>query len=177
MRQQDGLNRDALKQSGLTACPIFQGKFQYLAPGGAVAQEGACRLHFDAQTLTLTPENGAALAFDLGDLDAVTAADWEVRLPLYTGRSIVLRQLGKSYDTVAHDLTDAYRNRAVQCMLLEDMGEVSRFTGNFEMSGGGAGTARDSTLQEQSRGAARSGQEFSVAAGGYRRRQARLGRV
>ena len=121
--------------------PDFQGKFQYLAPGGAVAQEGACRLHFDAQALTLTPENGAALAFDLGDLDAVTAADWEVRLPLYTGRSIVLRQLGKSYDTVAHDLTDAYRNRAVQCMLLEDMGEVSRFTGNFEMSGGGAGTA------------------------------------
>ena len=114
--------------------PDFQGKFQYLAQGGAATQEGACRVHFDAQTLSLTPESGAALAFDLGDLDAVTAADWEVRLPLYTGRTIVLRQLGKAYDNLAHDLTDAYRNRAVQCMLLEDMSEVARFTGNFELA-------------------------------------------
>ena len=113
----------------------FQGKFQYLAPDGTATQQGACRLHFDAQTLTLTPESGAALAFDLGDLDAVTAADYEIRLPLYTGRSIVLRQLGKSYDTLAHDLSDAYRNRTVQCMLLEDIGEIARFTGNFELTG------------------------------------------
>ena len=114
--------------------PDIQGKFQYLAPTGAATQEGTCRVHFDAQTLTLTPESGAALAFDLGDLDAVTAADWEVRLPLYTGRTIVLRQLAKAYDNLAHDLTDAYRNRAVQCMLLEDMGEIARFTGNFELT-------------------------------------------
>jgi hypothetical protein len=115
--------------------PDFQGKFQYLAQGGAATQEGACRVHFDAQTLTLTPENGAPLVFDLGDLDAVRAADYEVRLPLYTGRTIVFKQLGRAYDTVAHDLTDAYRNRTVQCMLLEDMGEVARFTGNFESQG------------------------------------------
>jgi len=113
----------------------FQGKFQYLSQGGAVTQEGGCRLHFEAQTFTLTPENGTALVFDLGDLDAVTAADYEVRLPLYTGRSIVLRQFGKSYDTLAHDLADAYRNRVLQCMLLEDMEEVARFTGNFKASG------------------------------------------
>lgn len=71
--------------------PDFHGKFQYVSPGGATAQEGGCRLHFDKQTLTLTPDAGAALAFDLGDIDAVTAADWEVRLPLYTGRVVVLR--------------------------------------------------------------------------------------
>ena len=87
--------------------PDFQGKFQYLAQGGTPAQEGACRVHFDAQTLTLTPETGAALAFDLGDLDAVSAADYEVRLPLFTGRTLVLRQLGKAFDNLAHDLTDA----------------------------------------------------------------------
>jgi len=123
--------------------PDFQGKFQYLAPGGAASQEGACRLRFDAQTLTLTPDNGAALAFDLGDLDAVTAADWELRLPLYTGRTIVLRQFGKSFDNLAHDLTEAWRNRTVQCLLLEDLSEVARFTGNFEMlgSGGASGAA------------------------------------
>jgi hypothetical protein len=118
--------------------PDFQGKFQYLAQGGAVAQEGACRIHFDAQTLTLTPTTGAALAFDLGDLDAVTAAEWEIRLPLYTGRTIVLRQLGKSYETLAHDLTDAYRNRTVQCLLLEDMAELARFTGTFDLTGNSA---------------------------------------
>lgn len=112
-----------------------QGKFQYLGQGGAVTQEGACRIHWDAQTLTLTPTAGAALAFDLGDLDAVTAAEWEVRLPLYTGRTIVLRQLGKSYETLAHDLTEAYRNRTVQCLLLEDMAEVARFSGTFEWTG------------------------------------------
>src|SRR5512142_882711 len=106
----------------------FQAKFQYLAAGGAIAQEGSCRLHFDALTLTLTPDNGAALASDLGDLDAVIADDWQIRLPLYTGKTLVLRQLGKSYDNLSHDLTEAYRNRAVQCMLLEDMGEVARFS-------------------------------------------------
>ena len=119
----------------------FQGKFQYLAQGGTATQEGACRLHFDAQNLTLTPDSGAALTFDLGDLDAVTAADYEIRLPLYTGRTLVLRQMGRAYDTLAHDLTDAYRNRVVQCMLLEDMAEVSRFTGTVELAGGQAGAA------------------------------------
>jgi hypothetical protein len=112
----------------------FQGKFQYLAHDGAVAQEGACRVRFNAQTLTLSPASGAALVFDLGDLDAVTAADWEIRLPLYTGRAIVLRQLGKAYDTFAHDLLEAYRNRTVQCLLLEDMGEIARFNGNYEVT-------------------------------------------
>ena len=115
--------------------PDFQGKFQYLEKNGSPSQQGACRLSFDAQTLTLTPDTGAAIVCDLGDLDAVTAADWEIRLPLYTGRKIVLSQFGRSYETLAHDLTDAYRNRCVQCMLLEDMGEIARFTGNFEISG------------------------------------------
>ena len=117
----------------------FQGKFQYL--GGPAAQEGACRVHFDAQTFTLTPDNGAALVFDLGDLDAVSAANWEIRLPLYTGRTLVLRQFGKAYETLAHDLTEAYRNRAVQCMLLEDMGEVARFSGNVERTDSPSGPA------------------------------------
>ncbi len=95
-------------------------------------QQGACSLHFDAQTLTLTPESGGAIAFDLGDLDAVTAAEWELRLPLYTGRTLLLRQFGKSFETLAHDLSDAYRNRIVQCLLLEDMDELARFTAHCE---------------------------------------------
>lgn len=117
----------------------FQGKFQYL--GGAAAQEGACRVHFDKQTFTLTPDSGTALVFDLGDLDAVSAANWEIRLPLYTGRTVVLRQFGKAYETLAHDLTEAYRNRILQCMLLEDLAEVALFNGNVEVAGGAAGAA------------------------------------
>ena len=111
----------------------FSGKFQYLNPDGSVAQEGACRAQFDAQNFTLTPESGAPMAFDLGDLDALAAADWEIRLPLYTGNTIVLRQLGKAYETLAHDLLDSYRDRALQCLLLEDLQETARFQGTFTL--------------------------------------------
>jgi hypothetical protein len=125
----------------------FQGKFQYLAPGGAIAQEGACRVQWNAQTLSLTPAAGAALAFDLGDLDAVSAGDWEIRLPLYAGRTIVLRQLGKSFETLARDLTEAYRNRTVQCLLLEDMAEVARFSGTFEWTGSAVGETQSGSAE------------------------------
>ena len=111
----------------------FSGKFQYLNPDGSVAQEGACRAQFDAQNFTLTPESGAPMAFDLGDLDALAATDWEIRLPLYTGNTIVLRQLGKAYETLAHDLLDSYRDRALQCLLLEDLQETARFQGTFTL--------------------------------------------
>jgi hypothetical protein len=112
----------------------FQGKFQYLDSRGAATQEGPCRAHFDAQTFMLTPESGAAMALDLGDIDAVVAADWEIRLPLYTGKTILLHQLGKAYETVAHDLLAACHNRALQCLLLEDMQEIARFNGTFELA-------------------------------------------
>jgi|SRR5579863_5232710 len=111
----------------------FQAKFQYLNSSGAATQEGPCQTQFDTQTFTLTPESGSAMAFDLGDIDAVMAADWEIRLPLYTGNTILLRQLGKAYETVAHDLLEAHRNRILQCLLLEDMQEITRFNGTFAL--------------------------------------------
>jgi hypothetical protein len=46
-----------------------------------------------------------------------------------------LRQLGKSYENLVHDLTEAYGDRTIQCLLLEDMSEITRFPGNFELSG------------------------------------------
>jgi hypothetical protein len=115
----------------------YNGKFQYLTEAGGVAQEGACRVQFDAENFTLTPDSGAAMAFDLGDLNAVTAADYEVRLPLYTGKTILLRQFGKAYETLAHDLLEAYRARAIQCLLLEDLQEIARFPGTFELTPAG----------------------------------------
>src|SRR5215510_14785980 len=122
------------QQSRLTRMAELHGKFQYLNPDGTVSQEGGCRAQFDAETFTLTPDSGAPMAFDLGDVDAVTPADWEIRLSLYTGNTIVLRQLGKAYETVAHDLLDAYRDRALQCLLLEDLQEIARFPGTFTLS-------------------------------------------
>src|SRR5436309_2266480 len=111
----------------------FNGKFQYLAAGGSVAQQGPCRIQFDDEKFTLTPESGAPMTFDLGDLNAVVTADWELGLPLYTGSSIVLRQFGKSFEPLSHDLLEAYRKRAIQCLLLEDLEELKRFPGNFEL--------------------------------------------
>jgi len=116
----------------------FAGKFRYLEPAGGALQEGPCRVQFDAQTFTLTPESGAPLAFDLGDIDALVAAEWEIRLTLFTGRSIVLRQFAKTYDTLAQTLTAAYRERAIRCLLLEDMTETARFEGQFELTAAGA---------------------------------------
>ncbi|HEY6351061.1 MAG TPA: hypothetical protein VI636_16785 [Candidatus Angelobacter sp.] len=112
----------------------FNAKFQYLEASGAVSQEGACHAQFDAQTFTLTPESAPPMVFDLGDLDAVAAADWEIRLPLYTGNTIFLRQMGRAYETLAHDLLDAYRDRALQCLLLEDLQEIARYNGTFELT-------------------------------------------
>jgi hypothetical protein len=112
----------------------FTGKFQHLTASGSVAQEGACRVQFDSQTFTLAPDSGAPIVCDLGDLDAVIAADYELRLPLYTGSVILLRQFGKAYETLCHDLLEAFRQRTLQCLLLEDLKEIARFDGNFELA-------------------------------------------
>lgn len=117
----------------------YTGKFQYLSAGAAV-QEGACHVQFDQQTFTLTPDSGAPLVCDLGDLDAMTAADWEIRLAIYTGNVILLRQFGKAYETLSHDLLEAFRKRMLECLLLADMEEVARYDGNFELAVAGAET-------------------------------------
>jgi hypothetical protein len=103
----------------------FTGKFQQLTASGSVTQEGACRVQFDSQTFTLTPDAGAPIVCDLGDLDAVIAADYELRLPLYTGNVVLLRQFGKAYETLCHDLLEVFRQRTLQCLLLEDLKEIA----------------------------------------------------
>jgi hypothetical protein len=109
----------------------YRGKFQYLSP--SATQQGACQVLFDDETFTLTPESGGPLVFDLGDLDAVIAADYEIRLPLYTGNTLKLQQLGKSYEDFSRELLESYRKRILECLLLEDMEEVDRFTGSFTL--------------------------------------------
>jgi hypothetical protein len=114
--------------------PSFSGKFQYLNADGRPAQSGPCRVTFEAETLTLAPGAGAPIAFDLGDIDLFAPGDYELTLTLYTGKRIVLNQFGKTFQNLCHDLLEAYRQRLVQCLLLEDLEEVTRFDGFAQLT-------------------------------------------
>jgi len=113
--------------------PSYRGKFQYLSSSGSATQQGACQVQFDNEKFNLTPESGSPLVFDLGDVDAVNAADYEIRLPLYTGNTVLLQQFGKSYQDLSRELIENYRKRTLECLLLEDLQEVDRFTGAFTL--------------------------------------------
>ena len=113
--------------------PSYDGKFSYLNPDGGTTQQGACRLSFEQDTLTVIPDSGDPLAFDLGDIDVFAPSDYELSLTLYTGSKILLRQFGKVFQNLVHDLLEAYRARLVQCLLLEDLEEVARFDGTAQL--------------------------------------------
>jgi hypothetical protein len=113
--------------------PSFSGKFQYVNADGASQQAGPCRVSFEAETLTLTPASGAPLALDLGDIDVFLPGEYELTLALYTGKKIVLNQFGKTFQNLCHDLLEAYRKRLLQCLLLEDLEEITRFDGSVRV--------------------------------------------
>lgn len=114
--------------------PAYKGKFQYTPADGSKPQDGACSVQFDEQQFSLSPDQGPATAFDLGDLNAVAAADYQIALPLYNGSRIQLQQFGKSYDDLARELLDAYRTRVLQCLLLEDLQEIARYNASFTLN-------------------------------------------
>ena len=107
----------------------FSGKFQYLGQAGAAIQSESCRITIEDANLCLTPEKGQPLVLDLGDIDFFSPGDYQLSLKLYTGETIVLNQFGKTFQNLCHDLLEAYRNRLVQCLLLEDLEEIERFEG------------------------------------------------
>ncbi len=109
--------------------PSFAGEFQYLDASGKRLQGGLCQLSWDAEKLTLAPGTGAALAFDLGDIDVFLPGDYQLTLTLYTGESLQLLRFGKAFQDLSSELLNAYRNRLVQCLLLDDLEELARFTG------------------------------------------------
>ena len=109
--------------------PSYDGKFSYQSPDGGTSQQGACRLSFEQDTLTVIPDSGDPVAFDLGDIDVFVPSDYELVLTLYTGSKILFRQFGKTFQNLVHDLLEAYRARLVRCLLLEDLEEVARFDG------------------------------------------------
>ncbi len=104
---------------------------------GNTLQGGPCRLAFETDTLTLTPASGAPLAFDLGDIDIFLAGDYELTLTLFTGKKILLNQFAKAFQDLCHDLLEAYRQRLLQCLLLEDLEEITRFDGTVRLESQG----------------------------------------
>jgi hypothetical protein len=113
--------------------PSYSGRFRYLDPDGRVDQSGPCQVAFETETFKLLPGAGSPLAFDLGDVDMFLPADFELTLTLYTAKKIVLSHFGKAFQNLHHDLLEAYRARLVQCLLLEDLEEISRFDGTARL--------------------------------------------
>lgn len=127
--------------------PTFSGKFQYQNPDGSPLEGGPCRVTFEEESFTLTPTSGPPIAFDLGDIDVFTPCDYELTLSLYTGQRLVLSQFGKVFQNLSHDLLEAYRQRLVQCLLLEDLEEVSRFDGFAQLRSPAAGRSFSSPAE------------------------------
>lgn len=109
--------------------PQWNGKFRYLDETGVERNEGPCRFEHDLEAAVLTPAGSSPIAFDLGDVDFVRPSDWELELVLYTGRTIVLRMFGASFSDMAREFLAAWRDRTVQCLLLEDLEEIGRYEG------------------------------------------------
>jgi hypothetical protein len=109
--------------------PSFDGKFLYKSIHGAAEQSGSCRVTIDSQNLQILTEAVPALAFDLGDIDEYVPGEYELSLRLYDGSLVVLSHFGKTYQNLAHDLLESYRDRTVRCLLLEDLEEIMRVDG------------------------------------------------
>jgi hypothetical protein len=126
------------EKSGRTM-PTFAGKFQYLNADGSVLQAGPCRVSFEKETFSLAPASGAPLAMDLGDIDVFLPGEYELTLTLYTGKKIVLNQFGKTFQNLCRNLLEAYRQRLLECLLLEDLEEITRFDGFVRLDAGARG--------------------------------------
>ncbi|HEY3381524.1 MAG TPA: hypothetical protein VGK32_07140 [Vicinamibacterales bacterium] len=113
--------------------PSFSGRFAYLVPGQGAVQDGPCQVSFDESTLTLVPGAGPSTAFDLGDIDRFTTADYELRLSLYTGTELRLTHFAKAFQDLERQMLAAYRDRLVQCLLVSDLNEVARFDGQVHL--------------------------------------------
>jgi hypothetical protein len=101
--------------------PQHSGKYQYRG------QAGPCQVSFDEENCVVTPASGPPIAFDLGDVDRITPGDWEISLTFYTEKTVVLRQFGPAFSRMQDELIAAWRDRTVQCLLLEDLEEIERF--------------------------------------------------
>jgi hypothetical protein len=109
--------------------PTFTGKFEQRAGTGTVQQGGPCRLTFEEESFRIVTEKGPGLAIDLGDIDAIESGDYELKLRIYDGTTLLLNQFAKPFQQMRHDLLDAWHRRLIQCLLLEDLEEITRIDG------------------------------------------------
>lgn len=119
----------------------FSGKFEYLGETGNVLQGGGCRLTIDETACRIVPEKGEPLAMDLGDIDVFSPGDYELNLKLYTGKSVCLHHFAKTFDDMRNAFLDAYRTRLLQCLLLEDLEEIDRYSGFVQLESAAASFA------------------------------------
>jgi hypothetical protein len=112
--------------------PAFSGTYQYLAPGRGAVQQGSAQVSFDREAVTIVGP-GPAIGFDLGDIDAFEAGDYDLCLRLYTGHAVRLERFGKAFQDLKRQLTEAYRDRLVQCLLVGDLDEVARYDGRVHL--------------------------------------------
>ena len=110
--------------------PAYSGKFLYTEENGGAVNQGPCQVSWDKETCVVTPSGGIPLAFDLGDVDRTVPGEWDVQLALYTGRTLTLKQFGAAFSDMSRELLAAWRDRTVQCLLLEDLEETGRYTGS-----------------------------------------------
>src|ERR1051326_749945 len=81
--------------------PAYSGKFQYTGEHGENLNQGPCQVSFDQETCVVTPAGG----------------------------TLTLKQFGAAFTNMAGELLAAWRDRTVQCMLLEDLEETGRYQG------------------------------------------------
>ncbi len=113
--------------------PNFTGRFEICTADGTPQQGGACSIAFDEETLRLAADTTPGFAIDLGDVDAVDPGDYQLSLKIYDHTVIRLSQFGKAQKNLQHDLVEAWHNRLVKCLLLEDLDEVARAVGFVQL--------------------------------------------
>ena len=116
--------------------PTYSGTVARTPGEGDSAPARPCRLEFNDESLTLIPAAGPPLSLDLGDIDELSPTDYELHLTLYTGEKLVLARFGKSFQDLLRELQEAYRDRLVRCLLLEDLEEIARYEGSARLESG-----------------------------------------
>jgi len=119
--------------------PSYSGRYRHADARGNVLGEGSCRLSIQGGSLRLIPSSGPPLACDLGDIDIYAPGEYEISLKLYSGDAILLSKFARDFENFGHDLLGAYRDRIVQCLLLEDLEEIERFDGWAQLDCSGSG--------------------------------------
>lgn len=127
--------------------PTFSGRYEFCTGDGAVQQSGTCNLTFDEETFRLVADKGPGFAMDLGDIDVLDVGDYQISLKIYDRTTILLTQFGKTFQNLCHDLIEIWHKRVVQCLLLDDLEEVTRVNGFAQLESAGRSFLSDAEIR------------------------------